>query len=57
MTTNTDVTEPVMMELSEVSDIGMLARVLVDVVMLALYIYINIFIIKLRIEVLRKQKH
>lgn len=36
MTTNTDTTKPAMMELSEVSDIGVLARGPVDVVMLEL---------------------
>lgn len=36
MTTNTDDTEPAMVEVSEVSDIGVLARGLVDVDILEL---------------------
>lgn len=36
MTANTDITEPAMIELSEVSDIGVLARGPVGVVMLEL---------------------
>lgn len=49
MTTNTDDTATAMVDVSEVSDIGMLARMLVDVVILVLrYIYIYI---------LGKQKH
>lgn len=36
MTTTTDVTEPAMMELSEVSDIGVLARGPVDIAVLVL---------------------